>query len=208
MIHLKKCWVASKEADWTRPAIGVVTPALSIHRLLYVDVSSCYHHHRRRQLAAVAALLVVPFLKNDMTHVFDLTFFFLTFEFNLAQDLAANSNVQDAFVIAVEKQARERLERLSALKKIKPVDMTKLSQQVRILLLLLHLLFALYKIKKKRPCNYRSMSSSPLWIFIYMRQRRSIIHRLLFWILFKKARKHIEHGACVIYNLWWQVKDL
>jgi len=44
--------------------------------------------------------------------------------------LAANSNVQDAFVIAVEKQARERLERLSALKKIKPVDMTKLSQQV------------------------------------------------------------------------------
>lgn len=48
-----------------------------------------------------------------------------------AQDLVANSNVQDAFVIAVEKQARERLERLSALKKIKPVDMTKLSQQVR-----------------------------------------------------------------------------
>lgn len=44
--------------------------------------------------------------------------------------MAANSNVQDAFVIAVEKQARERLERLSALKKIKPVDMTKLSQQV------------------------------------------------------------------------------
>lgn len=38
--------------------------------------------------------------------------------------------MQDAFVIAVEKQARERLERLSALKKIKPVDMTKLSQQV------------------------------------------------------------------------------
>ena len=72
-----------------------------------------------------------------------MTFFILTFEFNLAQDLAANSNVQDAFVIAVEKQARERLERLSALKKIKPVDMTKLSQQVRILILLLHLLFAL-----------------------------------------------------------------
>lgn len=47
-----------------------------------------------------------------------------------ALDLAANSNVQDAFVIAVEQQARERLERLSALKRIKPVDMTKLSQQV------------------------------------------------------------------------------
>lgn len=48
----------------------------------------------------------------------------------LAVDLAASSNVQDAFVIAVEQQARERLERLSALKKIKPVDMTKLSTQV------------------------------------------------------------------------------
>ncbi|XP_022240973.1 LOW QUALITY PROTEIN: MAGUK p55 subfamily member 5-A-like [Limulus polyphemus] len=48
----------------------------------------------------------------------------------LAQDLAQNSNVQDAFVIAVEQQARERLERLSALKKIKPVDMTKLSQEL------------------------------------------------------------------------------
>ncbi|CAH1402882.1 unnamed protein product, partial [Nezara viridula] len=44
-------------------------------------------------------------------------------------DLAQNSCVQDAFVIAVEAQARERLERLSALKRIKPVDMTKLSQQ-------------------------------------------------------------------------------
>lgn len=43
-----------------------------------------------------------------------------------------SSNVQDAFVIAVEQQARERLERLSALKRITPVDMTKLSQQVSI----------------------------------------------------------------------------
>ncbi|XP_024084505.1 MAGUK p55 subfamily member 5 isoform X2 [Cimex lectularius] len=48
----------------------------------------------------------------------------------LAFDLAQNSHVQDAFVIAVEAQARERLERLSALKRIKPVDMTKLSQQL------------------------------------------------------------------------------
>lgn len=47
-----------------------------------------------------------------------------------ALDLASQSNVQDAFVIAVEQQARERLEKLSALKKIKPVDMTKLSHQV------------------------------------------------------------------------------
>ena len=38
--------------------------------------------------------------------------------------------MQDAFVIAVEQQAKERLERLSALRRIKPVDMTKLSQQV------------------------------------------------------------------------------
>lgn len=44
--------------------------------------------------------------------------------------MARNSNVQDAFVIAVEQQARERLEKLSALKKIKPVDMTKLSQEL------------------------------------------------------------------------------
>ncbi|KAG8306087.1 Maguk P55 sub member [Homalodisca vitripennis] len=50
-------------------------------------------------------------------------------------DLAQNSNVQDAFLIAVEQQARERLERLSALKKIKPVDMSKLSQQACIQLL-------------------------------------------------------------------------
>lgn len=41
-----------------------------------------------------------------------------------------SSNVQDAFVIAVEQQARERLERLSALKRVTPVDITKLSQQV------------------------------------------------------------------------------
>ena len=45
--------------------------------------------------------------------------------------MAENSNVQDAFVIAVEQQARERLEKLSALRKIKPVDMTALSQQVK-----------------------------------------------------------------------------
>lgn len=54
----------------------------------------------------------------------------LTVCFVSALDLAQNSNVQDAFLIAVEQQARERLERLSALKKVKPVDMSKLSQQV------------------------------------------------------------------------------
>ncbi|KAK9873047.1 hypothetical protein WA026_020783 [Henosepilachna vigintioctopunctata] len=41
-----------------------------------------------------------------------------------------SSNVQDAFVIAVEQQARERLQRLSALKRITPVDMTKLSKEL------------------------------------------------------------------------------
>jgi hypothetical protein len=35
--------------------------------------------------------------------------------------------VQDAFVIAVEQQARERLQRLSALKRITPIDMSQLS---------------------------------------------------------------------------------
>ena len=49
-----------------------------------------------------------------------------------AKELAENSHVQDAFVIAVEQQAKERLERLSALRRIKPVDMTKLSQQVQL----------------------------------------------------------------------------
>ncbi|XP_076255695.1 MAGUK p55 family member stardust isoform X3 [Rhynchophorus ferrugineus] len=49
----------------------------------------------------------------------------------LAVDLdLCSDNVQDAFVIAVEQQARERLERLSALRKITPIDMTKLSQQL------------------------------------------------------------------------------
>ncbi|KAF6211972.1 hypothetical protein GE061_012489 [Apolygus lucorum] len=45
-------------------------------------------------------------------------------------DFAQSSHVQDAFVIAVEAQARERLERLSALKRIKPVDITKLCHQL------------------------------------------------------------------------------
>ena len=56
---------------------------------------------------------------------------FFIFYLHLARELAEHSHVQDAFVIAVEQQAKERLERLSALRKIKPVDMTKLSQQVR-----------------------------------------------------------------------------
>lgn len=41
-----------------------------------------------------------------------------------------SSNIQDAFVIAVEPQARERLERLSTLKRVTPVDITKLQRQV------------------------------------------------------------------------------
>ncbi|CAN8031545.1 unnamed protein product [Ixodes persulcatus] len=49
----------------------------------------------------------------------------------LVLDLSeSSSNVQEAFVIAVEQQARERLERLSALQRIQPVDMTKLSQEL------------------------------------------------------------------------------
>lgn len=40
------------------------------------------------------------------------------------------NNVQDAFVIAVEPQARERLEKLATLYKIQPVDMAQLCQKV------------------------------------------------------------------------------
>ncbi|KOB72293.1 putative calcium/calmodulin-dependent serine protein kinase/membrane-associated guanylate kinase, partial [Operophtera brumata] len=39
--------------------------------------------------------------------------------------------IQDAFLIAVEEQARQRLQRLSALKRITPVDMSKLSVEIR-----------------------------------------------------------------------------
>ena len=61
-------------------------------------------------------------------------YLFVCFDMFTAKELAENSHVQDAFVIAVEQQAKERLERLSALRRIKPVDMTKLSQQVQQLL--------------------------------------------------------------------------
>ncbi|XP_061717775.1 protein PALS1 isoform X1 [Cydia pomonella] len=40
------------------------------------------------------------------------------------------SNIQDAFLIAVEEQAAQRLQRLSALKRITPVDMSKLSVEL------------------------------------------------------------------------------
>lgn len=53
------------------------------------------------------------------------SFFFLF----LAGELG--NAVQDAFVIAVEQQARERLQRLSALKRITPVDMSQLSIKVK-----------------------------------------------------------------------------
>ena len=62
-----------------------------------------------------------------MTYIYKTLYFI----YYLAKELAENSHVQDAFVIAVEQQAKERLERLSALRKIKPVDMSTLSQQVR-----------------------------------------------------------------------------
>jgi len=57
----------------------------------------------------------------------------LTFFVVAAADFSSQQHVQDAFVIAVEQQARERLERLSELKRIKPVDMTKLSHQVSLI---------------------------------------------------------------------------
>lgn len=54
--------------------------------------------------------------------------FLLKLVFILAGELG--NAVQDAFVIAVEQQARERLQRLSALKRITPVDMSQLSIKV------------------------------------------------------------------------------
>lgn len=61
-------------------------------------------------------------------------------QFNLELNFVAagelGNAVQDAFVIAVEQQARERLQRLSALKRITPVDMSQLSIKVWILFLI------------------------------------------------------------------------
>lgn len=65
-------------------------------------------------------------------------FFFLSFAFltsvvfflPLFSAGELGNAVQDAFVIAVEQQARERLQRLSALKRITPIDMSQLSIQV------------------------------------------------------------------------------
>jgi hypothetical protein len=81
-----------------------------------------------------------------------------------ALDLAQNSNVQDAFVIAVEQQARERLERLSALKRIKPVDMTKLSQQVSPVCLP-QAMTSLRKLETK-PCTTELVLYTPSLAFI------------------------------------------
>ncbi|KAJ2951709.1 hypothetical protein O0L34_g13871 [Tuta absoluta] len=50
-------------------------------------------------------------------------------EIKLLSDIGHNI-VQDAFLIAVEEQARQRLQRLSALKRITPVDMSKLSVEL------------------------------------------------------------------------------
>ncbi|CAH4031654.1 unnamed protein product [Pieris brassicae] len=47
----------------------------------------------------------------------------------LVSDIGHNI-IQDAFLIAVEEQARQRLQRLSALKRITPVDMSKLSLEL------------------------------------------------------------------------------
>nr|XP_032518282.1 MAGUK p55 subfamily member 5 isoform X3 [Danaus plexippus plexippus] len=50
-------------------------------------------------------------------------------ETKLLSDIGHNV-IQDAFLIAVEEQARQRLQRLSALKRITPVDMSKLSAEL------------------------------------------------------------------------------
>lgn len=50
------------------------------------------------------------------------------FDVSVASELA--NSVQDAFVIAVEEQAKVRLQRLLDLQRVKPVDMSQLSMQV------------------------------------------------------------------------------
>lgn len=72
-------------------------------------------------LATLSLLFILPEIELNSNNILLVA----------AADFNSQNNVQDAFVIAVEQQARERLERLSALKRIKPVDMTKLSHQVR-----------------------------------------------------------------------------
>ena len=93
------------EINLSFEALKMATSSPSIYRDLQALSLVYYHHH-----------------------------LFVCFDMFTAKELAENSHVQDAFVIAVEQQAKERLERLSALRRIKPVDMTKLSQQVQLLL--------------------------------------------------------------------------
>lgn len=69
-----------------------------------------------------AVFLVASFLKLIFT-------LFCFFSVPISAGELGNA-VQDAFVIAVEQQARERLQRLSALKRITPVDMSQLSIKV------------------------------------------------------------------------------
>ena len=125
-IHWRKFWnTRPRTTSRTRPAIGA-TEALGTLTLRRLDEGFYFclrHLRRRRQIQSSLSILVDAIRSINFQKIWFPCFI-------PAQDLAANSNVQDAFVIAVEKQARERLERLSALKKIKPVDMTKLSQQV------------------------------------------------------------------------------
>lgn len=62
-------------------------------------------------------------MKNQLKTLNIIFVFFFVSEIDL-------HNVQDAFVIAVEPQARRRLEKLAELYKIQPVDMAQLCQQV------------------------------------------------------------------------------
>lgn len=70
-------------------------------------------------------------------------FSFFTYSKNkLAGELC--NTVQDAFIIGVEQQARERLKRLSALKRITPVDITQLSIKVRCIIAIIN-----YRLKRE-----------------------------------------------------------
>ena len=140
-IRWKRFWnTRLKMTNRTRPAIGVIAASemLTLRRLddgVYLFHLRLYRVIHHRPIPSTFLSILVHhfffFVPWGVVGIEEKSWFnFVYFHFT-AQDLAANSNVQDAFVIAVEKQAREWLERLSALKKIKPVDMTKLSQQVK-----------------------------------------------------------------------------
>lgn len=91
--------------------------------LIFLRNSTCWNCVR------LIFLLVSP--KSNLVGDFQNDFWIMVFFSSKIFPAGELGNaVQDAFVIAVEQQARERLQRLSALKRITPVDMSQLSIKV------------------------------------------------------------------------------